>query len=67
MGVRYMPITQSFGLLIKLIINQVSYISNLIDILDKFESSSVEGFILSSGFTVLFVYFVSSKLETMEG
>lgn len=28
---------------------------------------SVEGFILSSGFTVLFVYFVSSKLETMEG
>ena len=67
MGVRYMPITQSFGLLIKLIINQISYISNLIDILDKFESSSVEGFILSSGFTVLFVYFVSSKLETMEG
>lgn len=62
-----MPITQSFGLLIKLIINQVSYISNLIDILDKFESSSVEGFILSCGFTVLFVYFVSSKLETMEG
>ena len=67
MGVGYMPITQSFGLLIKLIINQISYISNLIDILDKFESSSVEGFILSSGFTVLFVYFVSSKLETMEG
>jgi hypothetical protein len=67
MGVRYMPITQSFGLLIKLVINQISYISNLIDILDKFESSSVEGFILSCGFTVLFVYFVSSKLETMEG
>lgn len=67
MGVGYMPITQSFGLLIKLVINQLSYISNLIDILDKFESSSVEGFILSSGFTVLFVYFISSKLETMEG
>lgn len=49
------------------VFTKIIYLSNLMDILDKFESKTTESFILSSFFTLLFVYFVSSKLETMEG
>ena len=49
------------------VFTNIIYLSHLMDILDKFESKTTESFILSSFFTLLFVYFVSSKLETMEG